>query len=317
MATWLALFDSTLKNRLVALEKQRIKVLRLGMGIAFFAVTGALIFFSSSSLEKLNENLFMPLLILAIIGFICFLIFYSIKFNAYKKEYKSKIVAEIVKAINPEWQYNPSGFINKKEYYKSDLFRKKVDRYSGDDLIHGSIEQTDFRCSELHTEYKIQTNKNTTWHTIFRGLFFHADFNKHFFGKTYVLPDTAEKIFGNFGQKIQALTGRADLVKMENPEFEALFVVYGTDQTEARYILTPAMMEAIISLKKTLQKSIHLSFIDNRVYCAIGFDKNLFEPTVWKSGVNKENIKFIYELFMINAKIIHELNLNTRIWTKH
>ena len=103
---------------------------------------------------------------------------------------------------------------------------------------------------------------------------------------------------------------------MENPEFEKLFVVYGTDQTEARYILTPTVMEAIISLKKTLHKKIHLSFIDNRVYFAISFDENLFEPTVLKSGVNKENIKLIYDLFMINTKIIHELHLNTRIWTK-
>ena len=207
------------------------------------------------------------------------------------------------------------------EYRSSDLFRKSFDRYKGDDLISGVIENTDFRCSELHTEYKTTTtdskgNRRTRWHTIFRGLFFHADFNKEFLGKTYVTPDLMEKIFGSFGRRIQKFTGNAALVKLENPVFEKYFVVHATDQIEARYILTPTMMEAMVNLRETYNLKMHFSFSGSRVYCAFSFGKDLFEPRIFKSGVNFKDVETIYNLFRINTTIVKELNLNSRIWTK-
>ena len=139
------------------------------------------------------------------------------------------------------------------EYWQSDLFRLPYDRYSGDDLISGVIDRTDFRCSELHTEYKEVTyrdgKRHETWVTIFRGLFFHADFNKHINGNTYIEPDNAERLFGSWGRKLQG-SNKGKLVKLEDPEFEKLFVVFSTDQVEARYILTPAIMHALVELRK-------------------------------------------------------------------
>ena len=49
------------------------------------------------------------------------------------------------------------------------------------------------------------------------------------------------------GQKLQSFTtafSKRQLIKLEDPEFEKLFAVYGDDQIEARYILTPALMQA-------------------------------------------------------------------------
>ncbi len=59
-----------------------------------------------------------------------------------------------------------------------------------------------------------------------------------------MLPDFAEKLLGKFGQKFQKSFTHGKLVKLENPEFEKEFVVYSSGQQEARYILTPVMMEA-------------------------------------------------------------------------
>ncbi len=42
-----------------------------------------------------------------------------------------------------------------------------------------------------------------------------------------------------------------ELIKLENPEFEKIFSVYGSSQQEARYVLTPTMMEAIVNVYKT------------------------------------------------------------------
>ena len=152
------------------------------------------------------------------------------------------------------------------------------------------------------------------WHTIFKGLFFHADFNKNFQGRTYVVPEVRGglKVFSSVGGMAQ----RGDRVKLEDPEFEKIYEVYGTDQIESRYILTPAIMQAMTAIKKELDTFVYFSFIEERVYCAMYFNKNLFEPRIMKSGVNFEDIEKMYKLFATNALIINELNLNTRIWTK-
>jgi hypothetical protein len=109
---------------------------------------------------------------------------------------------------------------------------------------------------------------------------------------------------------------RGDRVKLEDPEFEKIYEVYSTDQIESRYILTPAIMQAMTAIKRELNTSVYFSFIDERVYCAMYFNKDLFEPRIMKSGVNFEDIEKMYKLFATNALIINELNLNTRIWTK-
>lgn len=316
------LYEKELQNKLKGLERLRKKVKR-GQVFGFLLIILAFILFVpvTAALEQYNSEA-LPFLVvapLAIIGAIILFRTYKKK-KLYREKFKKEVVNEIVKTIDPTWKYNPDQCITSSEYRNSDLFRQSVDRYRGDDLISGKIEKTDFRCSELLTEYKTVTTdkdgrRKETWHTIFKGLFFHADFNKEIKGKTYIEPDTAERLLGKFGQSLQ-MSSKGKLVKLENPEFEKIFAVFGTDQTETRYILTPTIMEALVNIYKKYKRKIHLSFIGSRVYVAMSFNKDLFEPKVFSSGVKYKDIEFMYNLFEINQTIIHELNLNTRIWTK-
>lgn len=315
------LYQNELQNNLKSLESLRKKVMR-GQIIGFLVIVLAFILFIpvSAALEHLNEALpFILLAPMAILGIAILIRTYKIN-KLYRQQFKQEVVSKIIEAIDPTWEYVPDQSITSTEYLRSDLFRQSVDRFRGDDLIIGKIDKTDFRCSELHTEYKtVTTDKNgqtkETWHTIFRGLFFHADFNKVIKGKTYIEPDTAERLFGKLGQSLQMST-KGKLVKLENPEFEKIFAVFGTDQTEARYILTPTIMEALVNIYTKYKRKMYLSFTGTRVYVAITFNKNLFEPRIFSSGVNYKDIEFMYNLFEINQAIIQELNLNTRIWTK-
>ena len=161
------------------------------------------------------------------------------------------------------------------------------------------------------------SKRQTHYTTIFKGIFFVADFNKHFKTHTIVLPDTAEKLFGKFGQSLQSMNKtRGELIKLEDPEFEKEFCVYGDDQVEARYILTPALVRSILEFKKKWNTKIYLSFVDSKVYIAISLKKNLFETRLFKSIVDytfiEENVKYLILLI----GIVEDLNLNTRIWTK-
>lgn len=312
------LYREKIEPRLAPLEEQRKKLQSayLMLALSIFGAAILLIALISTSLW---------LLIIPLVGLVIYIILRFIKTselqNDYRTNFKGSVVTEILKAVNPTWAYDPDRMIDPVAYWQSDIFRTQYDRYKGDDFVKGVIEKTDFECSELHTEYKQVTHnskggRQERWVTIFRGLFFHADFNKEFNGRTYVSPDVAEKIFGKFGQKFQNISGPAPLVKLENIEFEKEFVVHSTNQIEARYILTPTIMEAMVRIKKQYNSEIHFSFVGTRIYCALSINKNLFEPKVYGKVINLQEIENMYSLFKLNEVIIQELNLNTRIWTK-
>jgi hypothetical protein len=311
------LFEIQLKPALISLETLRKKL----MSKYILYILGLLVSFAIPFFFGQQMHALMYVGIGGALLFIFLLVMLNGQKKIYRAEFKQKVVKEIVNLINPEWNYQPDGRISEMDYQKSDLFNTHYDRYKGDDRVFGSIEKTDFEFSELHTEYKTTTTKDGKteehWHTIFKGIFAHADFNKEIKGKTLVLPDTAEKLFGGFGKKLQSMSSRGKLIKMENVEFEKMFVVYGSDQIESRYILTPTMMEALINIRKTYGKNVYFSFIGSRVYFAISFNKDLFEPRIFKSGVRFEDVQQMNDQISIIQTLVHELNLNTRIWTKN
>jgi hypothetical protein len=316
-----SLYENQLKERLGALESTRKKILnRYYLTILILIGVGATIYF----LISLNPP--QALILASVLASVAFVIWFMYQTGKQKKQYrktfKSDVVAELVKLINPDWQYLYDYCMSQESYQQSGLFPQHYDRYTGDDFVTGKIEKTDFQFSELHTQYKQVTygskgQRQEHWVTIFKGLFMHADFNKNFSGTTFVLPDTAEKLFGSFGQTLQKLSGRGQLVQLENPEFERLFVVYSSDQVESRYILTPTMMEAMVKLYNRFNGDIYFSFVGSRVYFANGFGTELFEPNVIRSGVNYSDVKEMFDLFEMITVLIQELNLNTRIWTKN
>jgi len=315
-----SLFENQLKEKLRALESTRKGILRRQLlTFVLLVVLGVGNFF----LISLNphEALIIASVLISVALLIYFIYQTSKQKKKYRERFKSDVVAEVVKLINPDWKYLYDYCMSQESYQQSGLFPHHYDRYNGDDFVTGQIDQTDFQFSELHTQYKQVTygpkgQRQENWITIFRGLFIHADFNKNFAGSTFVLPDTAERLLGALGQSLQKFSSRGELVKLENTEFEKLFVVYSSDQVEARYILTPSIMEAMVNLYRRFDGEIYFSFVGSRVYFANSFNVALFEPNIFRSGVNYSDVKEMFDLFGMTSVLIQELNLNTRIWTK-
>ncbi len=310
------LYEKHLLPQLSELESERKKIFTHGLlTLCILAV----VLFSPISLFLPSYG-HVVLVVIAITGALTSFMFIKKKQVKYKANYKEKIIRKLVMSLNPEWEYLPFDKIDPSIYDNSKIFRTGFDRYTGDDYIIGMVDKTEFEISELHTEYKTRDSEDNSdrWHTIFKGLFFHADFNKNLSAETYVLPDTAERIFGKWGQKFQGFSSKGELVKLENQEFEKEFKVYSNDQVEARYVLTPSMMEAMVNLKKNLPGGhrMNFAFHGSSVYCAIEISKNLFEPNIMKSGMNFKDISIFYQYLGIIELLINELNLNTRIWTK-
>lgn len=236
----------------------------------------------------------------------------------YVKNFKVGIIEKIVRSIDDNLSYLRTSYIPRSTFTKSQLFKHRIDRYRGDDYVCGMLGKTKVEFSEIHAEYITRDSKGRTrHHTIFKGLFFVADFNKAFKGTTIVLPDVAERLFAGLGTMFQSWNkGRGQLIKLEDPEFEKMFVVYGNDQIEPRYILSTSLMRRIVEFKKKKKRKIHLSFIGSKIFVAISYTRNLFEPRIFRTLLDFAPIQQYYGDLKTATDVVEELNLNTRIWSK-
>ena len=234
----------------------------------------------------------------------------------FRRVFKDQIIKKLIKKINVEFNYQDLGRIPKYEFDGSKLFASQINRYRGEDYIAGKVEDTEFYMSEILAQYVTQ-GKNKTTRTIFQGIFFVADFHKHFQKETFVLPDIAESGLGFLGRKLQKWNpSRPPLVQLENSRFEKKFVVYSQDQTEARYILSSSMMENILKIQEKFKQNLRISFIGSKIHIAIPLQKPWLEPRFWGTLIDAEQLEDYHDTLKMVTQIIVDLNLNRRIWTK-
>ena len=243
-------------------------------------------------------------------------------YTTYRHDFKQRVIGAALKSIDEcmELQYNTG--LSEGEFINSQLFTQRPDRYKSQDQVFGTAGKTKFSFSEVHAEYKTVTQtkngRQEHWHTILKGIVFLADFNKDFSGVTIVRPKGFGAAIGAWiSEKMPIFSGSGkDIVKLENAEFCEAFATYSTDQVEARYILTPSMMERLCKLNNKSKDTISISFIDSYVYIAFPLSKDYFEPPVFKSLVDGKFLEQDLEVIRFMYGIIEELDLNTRIWTK-
>jgi hypothetical protein len=326
-----AIYEAQLKPSLEGLDKVRLKVRNLlTLSVFFLAIAFTTITITSleSNILKLEhtESLFViiPIFILLLFAALISFIFFSRLQKKYRTRYKQEVSSKIFEVLAPHMQYEPDSMIPSNQYMNSGIFKRAHDRYTGDDLLSGKIDDVNFYFSEVHSQYKeITLDKDRqdkeSWHTIFHGLFIITEFNKNIQHDTFILPDRAEKIMGRLGsliQKSQRARHAKHLIKLENPTFEKNFVVYGDDQIESRYILTPSVMESFVKIQKAFNKPLYASFRGNQMYMAIDTSLNMFEPTIFRSGASFTNIEKMANLIEVSTSIVQELQLNKNIWNK-
>ncbi|WP_163409820.1 DUF3137 domain-containing protein [Flavobacterium ajazii] len=236
----------------------------------------------------------------------------------YKAVYKTNIVTPALKNVNENLVFTPQSGISDCEFISSELFTTRPDRCNSQDLITGTIDETSFYFAEVHAEYKIESEnkKHTKWYNIFKGIVFIADFNKNFSTSTVVRPKNALDDISSWLSKNILSFGNTDKVQLENIEFDSKFVTYSKNQIEARYILTPAMMERILALNRKSDETISISFIDSKMYIAFPLSHNYFEAPISTSLLVPDLLKADLSIVQFMQDIVHELDLNTRIWGK-
>ncbi len=234
----------------------------------------------------------------------------------YVSGFKNEVLKEIIQFIEPNLNFDKDRYISRNDFNTSNIFNQQYHKYNGNDLVYGTIDKTKFLFSDLHIEYKTKNGEDTNWHTLFQGIFFIADFNKEFIGNVVVLPDYMTPTFGLIANFFQNMKG--NLIKLDNPEFEKKFVVYGDDQITARYILTHSMMDRILKLKEKVGKrvDIHLSFMGDKIYIAIDYREDQFEPNPFKSLKDFTPIENYVQTLRLIINLVEDFKLNDRLWSK-
>ena len=315
-----AFFDAELRPLLFELEGARKQLARrlwivIASALGVALLLGALL---ASTGPMALAGALVAALVTAVIG----LLIVRPAQREFIARFKRDVVGRVIRFVDPGLAYAPDRGIGESTFRAAGIFRHSIDRYRCEDMVSGRLGATDFCFSEVHAEYETQTtdskgNRTTHWHTIFRGFFCCADFNKDFQGGTWVLTDTAERLFGGIGRALQGITfGARELVKLEDPEFEREFVVYSTDQQEARYLLSPALMARMLEYKRTARRNVQFSFVDGALFVAVPNNTDLFEPRIFQTNDDPQLLESFYSALQLICLIVEALNLNTRIWTK-
>ena len=244
----------------------------------------------------------------AILGAVAFLVcavgayyfFESIITDSFTFKFKRKVIRSIVESCG--LTYHPGGFVENDYLYM--IYDFDIDKYSGNDLIFGQIEGVRVKFSDVEAiSIKEDLYRNKTHRVLFAGLLFVADFPKRLKAVTQICSGTDD--FKDYGGK------RA---RMDDAEFERYFRVYATDQIEARYALTPSLMENLKLLKMRFHRPINIVLTGDKICMAIRTGRDNFEPDLRRPLVGKGANRFYKDEIGGFLRIVEELRLNRKIW---
>ncbi len=311
----------------IDLEKQRKrlkksrKLWKILSYLVAFAVFGPMlalaliiIFLNFPKLDLSVESLFLLVAsILAIIGMRdkFYEWIFERKTERFLMRYKELYLKPYIESLG--FLYKMGALFQEKEVRASEIF-DGFDRFRADDLVCANVDGVDFMFCDIRLEKDIGTGipfifKNN-YSTFFEGLFFVANFNKKIHSDVFVFSNTTlppselrHKLLG--GRKIP----------IDNADFNQNFTIYANDAMTVMYVLTPALMEKILSLKQLVKSNISLSFKQNKIYIAIARGADSFEPSLDQPILNARIAKDIKADLDAMLQIVKILRLNEKIWT--
>lgn len=282
----LNLFNKRLKIQLKNMETQRIRLRNQTIILGFlFAIIFTCSKLPTDFYQRMNfikMNIPVVIVIIIILGIYFGYNFYKDN-KSYRSRYKKHILRKVFEIVLPGSSYSPSGHLLRSDYDSSRIFISGYNRFHGEDLISANYNGLPFQFSELQTKHVSGSGKKRREKTIFRGIFFKAELPLKVHSNLVIIPDVLNKILGNLiSGFLEDLNFKRDkIVKLESLDFEKVFAIYGSNQIEARKILTPIIMEKILKYNSKTKKDISISIQNGTLYMAIPFDKNLFEPRIW------------------------------------
>lgn len=238
--------------------------------------------------------------------------------NLYKIKYFSLIMNPMLKFFNASWKYKEYGHVYETYFKHSWVFAEKDFVLSGYDRLKGKHLDVKFQISNVtaSTVSKDDKGEEEAGSTVFKGVVFACEFNKKLKHRTFIMPDKEEKKYGTLiGQWLQSKNRkRTSLVKMDYPEFEKEFVIYGSDDIETHYVLNHNMMKNILDFKKDIgANELIIAFYLNHfvIFCDTYY--NLGTPDA-SNLKDFSHLEYDFEVIRSFVGVIEALKLNEKLW---
>ncbi|ASM37795.1 MAG: DUF3137 domain-containing protein [Campylobacter sputorum] len=259
---------------LYELENERKKIVfRLKILIAFTILFGLVfaifIYFVMILFFKFDE-LFMAFGISVFVSIVIYAKIYQKITQKFVSNFKDNIIKSFADELS--LTYKKDKFISIDEFNELKLF--SFDKYSGNDLVTGTLEDINFKFSDI----KATKNKeNNALENVFYGIFFVANFKNDF--------NSFVQIQDKNMPQMKLLHKRA---YMDDAIFEDIFDVYTDDQIYARYILDSDIMANLVKIREILMSPVSTIFYKNKIFLYIFTAKDYFEPRIYES-LSEEN----------------------------
>lgn len=344
---------SFLNERAVYLEKERIKGVRLNYLYRIVKLLKPLL--KGLFIVLLVLNVILPFLLLATIGVgILFLLCLAVNNprEVFEDKLKRDVLPTIFKSVNETFGYHAYGY-NGKTLQDSGFLNKgffsDTIKIEGEDYVKGQVENIDVEFFEIKF-YKEVINYGKTAggcllslllvpvaifksifdndgqsdeipvgvikdvNVFFSGFFMFADFHKEFDGKVLMIPKKNERIRDRLNEILKANTLRE--IEVENPYINENYNIYASDIQTGYYVLSQHLIDRIHTLSEKEKALPIISFINGKMYFVIPWHKNFFNVDL-SAKINDGSyfLPYISEIGHFE-KMVKDLNLNTRIWSK-
>ena len=205
-----------------------------------------------------------------------------------KKLLSDNVINDVLKEVlgdaveyNPWGRINPGSMVFPFSYNCTDGSDHIKADYNGMSIELGDIELID---ETEFTDENGQTEK--TKNTQFKGQWLTCDFGKKLAGEVYI---------SEWGKKDRKLM--KSNVTMDNEQFSKRFCVRADVPQEAYYILTPHMMEYILTMADKSGGTVYMSFLRNgKMHVAVKTERDFFELGKGNADVGELRQKFSEEL---------------------
>ena len=206
-----------------------------------------------------------------------------------KKLLSDNVISGVIKeALGDAVEYNPWGKINP----GSMVFPFSYNCADGSDHIKAvynglNIELGDVELIDKTEDTDIETGQTeTSRNTQFKGQWLTCDFGKELSGEVYISEWTKKD-----------RRSMKSNVTMDNEQFSKRFCVRADNPQDAYYLLTPHMMEYIITMADKSGGTVYMSFMRNgKMHVAVKTGRDFFELGKSNADVGKLRQKFLGEL---------------------
>jgi hypothetical protein len=178
------------------------------------------------------------------------------------------------------------------------------------DQWHGKIGDTGFLLYDAKLTETRGSGKSRRTVTVFEGIVLRFQFARPFLSTTLVRREGFK--FTLFGDD-KSFDGQVlERVKMVDPDFEAAFDVYSSDQVESRYLVHPAYCERLLELEREFSGSrLSALFRHGDLIVTVNAD-DMFESATLDPAQDRELLGRTIAQFASITRLIHMLNERPR-----